>query len=159
MRLVARLKKKNNNIYGSNPYETSRIDGFLDASLIFARSSQKYLLSINNGSATLKIRNEAKEAYMNYMIGIENALNENKKYGFITSQNITLADICFFCEFSLFYREIMPYEKSDKITSIIKEIGPSKFKLSLKHFHKLRKHPLFKIDSKKYLDSIDKKST
>jgi len=53
----------------------------------------------------------------------------------------------------------MPYEKSDKITSIIKEIGPSKFKLSLKHFHKLRKHPLFKIDSKKYLDSIDKKST
>ena len=107
----------------------------------------------------LKIRNEAKEAYMNYMIGIENALNENKKYGFITSQNITLADICFFCEFSLFYREIMPYEKSDKITSIIKEIGPSKFKLSLKHFNKLRKHPLFKIDSKKYLDSIDKKST
>ena len=60
---------------------------------------------------------------MNYMIGIENALNENKKYGFITSQNITLADICFFCELSLFYREIMPYEKSDKITSIIKELA------------------------------------
>ena len=159
MRLVARLKKKNNNIYGSNPYETSRIDGFLDASLIFARSSQKYLLSINNNSATLKIRDEAKEAYMNYMIGIENALKENKKYGFITSQNITLADICFFCELSLFYREIMPYEKSDKITSIIREIGPSEFKLSLKHFQNLRKHPLFKIDSKKYLDSIDKKST
>ena len=28
MRLVARLKKNNSNIYGSNPYETSRIDGF-----------------------------------------------------------------------------------------------------------------------------------
>ena len=96
---------------------------------------------------------------MNYMTGIENALKENKKYGFITSQNITLADICFFCELSLFYREIMLYKKSEKITSIIKEINPSIFKLSLKHFHKLRKHPLFKVDSTKYLDNIDRKSS
>lgn len=158
MRLVARLKKNNNNIYGSNPYETSRIDSFLDASLLFAKSSQNYLLSINNNSATIKIRNEAKEAFITYMTGIENALKENKKYGFITSKNITLADICFFCELSLFYREIMPYEKSDKITSIIKELGDSDFQLSLEHFRRLRKHPNFKIDSKKYLDSIEKKS-
>ena len=62
MRLVARLKKNNNNIYGSNPYETSRIDGFLDASLYLLNHLKNILLSINNGSATLKIRNEAKEA-------------------------------------------------------------------------------------------------
>ena len=157
MRLVARLKKKNNNIYGVNPYERSRIDSFLDTSLIFARSSQKYLLAINNNSATLKIRNEAKEAYINYMTGIENALKENKKYNSIMTKDITLADICFFCELSLFYREIMPYVKSKKIKSIIKELGPSSFKLSMKHFNKLRRHPHFKIDSKNYLDSIDKK--
>jgi len=157
MRLVARLKKKNNTIYGSNPYEISRIDSFLDASLIFARSSQKYLLSINNNTVTLKIRNEAKEAYINYMTGIENALNENKKNGYIMTNNITLADICFFCELSLFYREIIPYTKSKKIKSIIKELNPDTFKLSFKHFKKLRKHPKFKIDSKNYLDSIDKK--
>ena len=43
------------------------------------------------------------------------------------------------------------------IKSIIKELNPDTFKLSFKHFKKLRKHPKFKIDSKNYLDSIDKK--
>lgn len=158
MRLVARLKRKNNTIYGTNPYETSRIDSFLDASLVFARSSQKYLLSINNNSVSKSIRKEAKEAYISYMIGIENALSENKKYGFITTNHITLADICFFCEFSLFYREIMPLRNSKEgITSIIKELGPKTFPLSLKHFKKLRKHPYFKLDASKYLSSIEKK--
>ena len=160
MRLVARLKTKNNTLYGSTPYESSRIDSFLDASLIFARSSQKYLLSINNNSLNKTIRNEAKEAYIIYMAGIENALNENKINGFITSKNITLADICFFCEFSLFYREIIPLKKSIKgITSIICEMESKSFKLSINHFKKLKKHPNFKIDSHKYIKNIEKKLT
>ena len=92
------------------------------------------------------------------MTGIENALRENKKYGFITSKNITLADICFFCEFSLFYREIIPLNKPIKgITSIIDELGLKSFNLSIKHFKKLRKHPNFKLDAQKYLRSIEKK--
>ena len=95
MRLVARLKD-NKNIYGSNPYETSRIDSFLDASLLFAKSSQNYLLAINNNSATIKIRNEAKEAFITYMTGIENALKENKKYGFITSKKYNFSRYMFF---------------------------------------------------------------
>ena len=160
MRLVARLKTKNNTLYGSTPYESSRIDGFLDASLIFARSSQKYLLSINNNSVNKTIRNEAKEAYISYMTGIENALRENKKNGYITSKNITLADICFFCEFSLFYREIIPLNNpKNGINSIINEIGPKPFSLSIQHFKKLRKHAYFKIDAKKYLGGIEKKLT
>ena len=160
MRLVARLKTKNNTLYGSTPYESSRIDGFLDASLIFARSSQKYLLSINNNSVNKTIRNEAKEAYISYMTGIENALRENKKNGFITSKNITLADICFFCEFSLFYREIIPLNNpKNGINSIINGLGPKSFNLSIKHFKKLRKHPYFKIDANKYLGDIEKKLT
>ena len=160
MRLVARLKTKNNTLYGSNPYESSRIDSFLDTSLIFARSSQKYLLSLNNNSINKTIRNEAKEAYITYMTGIENALRENKKYGFITSKNITLADICFFCEFSLFYREIIPLNKPIKgINSIINEIESKPFNLSINHFKQLRKHPNFKIDAQKYLKNIEKKLT
>jgi len=160
MRLVARLKTKKNTIYGTTPYESSRIDSFLDAALIFARSSQKYLLSINNSSVTKAIRNEAKEAYINYMTGIENALRDNKKNGYITTKNITLADICFFCEFSLFYREIIPLNNSKKrINSIINELGPKSFNLSIKHFKKLRNHPYFKTDAKKYLGNIEKKLT
>ena len=94
------------------------------------------------------------------MTGIENALRENKKNGFITSKNITLADICFFCEFSLFYREIIPLNNSKNgINSIINELGPKSFNLSIKHFKKLRKHPYFKIDANKYLGDIEKKLT
>jgi elongation factor 1-gamma len=33
-------------LYGRNAYEASRIDGFLDASLVFARDAQRYLLAL-----------------------------------------------------------------------------------------------------------------
>ncbi len=155
MRLVARLKTKNNTIYGTNPYETSRIDSFLDTSLIFARSSQKYLLAINNNSVNKSIRKEAKEAYVNYMTGIEIALKESKN-NFIIGNKITLADICFFCEYSLFYREIIPI-KNKLNNSIINELGLNTFTFSNKHFQKLRNNPNFNIDAKPYLESIEKK--
>ena len=60
MGLVARLKKNNNNIYGSTLMKHQN-SSFLDASLLFAKSSQNYLLSINNNSITIKIRNELKK--------------------------------------------------------------------------------------------------
>ena len=46
MRAVARLGEGKVPLYGSDPYEASRIDGFLDASLVFARDSQIYLLAL-----------------------------------------------------------------------------------------------------------------
>jgi hypothetical protein len=50
MRAVARLGEKRFPLYGRGPYEASRIDSFLDASLIFARDSQIYLLSLLDGA-------------------------------------------------------------------------------------------------------------
>ena len=46
MRAVARLGHGRLPLYGSNAYDASRIDRFLDASLIFARDAQLYLLSL-----------------------------------------------------------------------------------------------------------------
>ena len=158
MRLAARLGENNNNIYGKNPYESSRIDSFLDASLIFSRASQKYLLSINQGQISSSIKKEAKDAFITYMSGIESALNSNKS-SYIVGEQLTLADICFFCEYALFSREqITPksYE-GNKWNSITRSIKKNNFHKSLSHYNQLSGRPEFKIDSSEYLKKIEQK--
>src|SRR5580704_15369350 len=46
MRTVARLGGERFPLYGRDPYESSRIDSFLDVSLVFARDAQIYLLAL-----------------------------------------------------------------------------------------------------------------
>jgi hypothetical protein len=57
MRAVARLGASRFPLYGRDAYEASRIDSFLDASLVFARDSQIYLLALGSetrGIATIR---------------------------------------------------------------------------------------------------------
>src|ERR1700758_1748196 len=63
MRAVARLGEATFPIYGRNAYEASRIDSFLDASLVFARDAQICLLSLMGTSTTAEIHAKAKEAF------------------------------------------------------------------------------------------------
>ena len=46
MRVVARLGDSGKGLYGTDAYTASRIDSFLDASLVFARDSQIYLQAV-----------------------------------------------------------------------------------------------------------------
>src|SRR6516165_1054860 len=48
MRTVARLGQERFPLYGRSVYESSRIDGFLDVSLAFAREGQIYLLALRD---------------------------------------------------------------------------------------------------------------
>src|SRR5271166_6482904 len=52
MRAVARLGESKFPLYGRGPYEAARVDGFLDASLVFARDAQHYLLALINESVS-----------------------------------------------------------------------------------------------------------
>ena len=52
MRAVARIGESRFPLYGHGPYEAARIDSFLDASLVFARDSQIYLLALVGGTLT-----------------------------------------------------------------------------------------------------------
>src|ERR1700752_4343124 len=63
MRAVARIGEARFPLYGRDPYEASRIDSFLDASLVFARDSQIYLLSLMNGTVTPEIHVRAREGF------------------------------------------------------------------------------------------------
>ena len=59
MRAVARLGAETFPLYGHDPHSASRIDSFLDASLVFARDSQIYLLAMSADSLTPDIHARA----------------------------------------------------------------------------------------------------
>src|ERR1700675_3247539 len=103
MRAVARLGESKFPLYGRDAYEASRIDSFLDASLVFARDAQIYLLSLMSGTVTPEIHSRARDAFTVYAAGINQALSPARE--FIVGENVSIADICFVAELSLFCNE------------------------------------------------------
>src|SRR5262249_59530553 len=93
MRAVARLGEATFPLYGHDAYEASRIDSFLDVSLVFARDSQIYLLALSGGTVDAKIHGRAKEAFAIYASGLEQALSPQREA--LVGNDISLADICF----------------------------------------------------------------
>jgi glutathione S-transferase len=74
MRAVARLGAERFRVYGRNVYESSRIDAFLDASLVSARDGQIYLLALSNGEMSSDLYSRMKGSFAAYLSGIEQAL-------------------------------------------------------------------------------------
>jgi len=102
LRAVARLGESQYPLYGSTPYEASRIDSFLDISLVFARDSQIYLLAIGGKHVTPDLHAGAAKAFNGWMSAVEQALSAGN---YLVGDGITLADICLVCEFAMFVRE------------------------------------------------------
>jgi hypothetical protein len=90
-------------VYGRNVHESSRVDAFLDASLVFARDSQIYLLALSDGAASSDLYGRMKASFSAYLCGIEQALSSQET--FLVGDHVTLADICFVAEFCLFHNE------------------------------------------------------
>ena len=78
MRAVARLGEVRFPLYGRDAYEASRIDSFLDVSLVFARDSQIYLLALSDGTVDAAIHARAKQAFAIYASGLEQALSPRR---------------------------------------------------------------------------------
>src|SRR6267142_1752405 len=141
MRAVARLGERRFPLYGRDAYEASRIDSFLDASLVFARDAQVYLLSLMSEIVTPEIHSRARDAFAIYAAGINQALSPDRE--FIVGDNISIADICFVAELSLFCNErarsgaIQKKGFEPMLHSRVEEEFPRAFA----HFSKLRKHP------------------
>jgi hypothetical protein len=79
MQAVARLGEATSQLYGRDAWEASRIDSFLDVSLIFARDSQIYLLALSDGTVDAAIHARAKQAFAIYASGIEQALSPQRR--------------------------------------------------------------------------------
>src|SRR5881628_2529347 len=103
MRAVARLGESRFPLYGHGPYEASRVDSFLDVSLVFARDAQIYLLALMGGRVSPEIHSRARDGFAIYTAGIDQALASDRE--FLLGSDVTLADICFVAEMSLFFNE------------------------------------------------------
>ncbi|HJQ57583.1 MAG TPA: glutathione S-transferase family protein [Vineibacter sp.] len=155
MRAVARLGADACPLYGRDAYEAARIDSFLDVSLVFARDSQIYLLSLRD-SVTPDIHARTRDAFATYIAGIDQALAPARQ--FLVGDGITLADICFVAELSLFANE-KPRARAlaeKGLTPILHDGLAAEYSRAMAHYARLCAHPAFAPDVAPYLDKIAK---
>ncbi|MEH2478160.1 glutathione S-transferase [Nitrobacteraceae bacterium AZCC 2146] len=151
MRLVARLGEANFPLYGRDPFEASRIDGFLDASLGFANETQRYLLSLRDDTVTTDIHDRTADAFAGYMSGIDRALATGGLN--IVSGDLSLADICFVCELALLSGERRSHAALARIgrPSIFATKIDAVYPYAFVHFNRLLDHPAFAPDLGPYV--------
>lgn len=157
MRAVARLGEGRFPIYGHGPYEASRVDSFLDASLVFARDAQTYLLSLSDGSVSAEIHARAEDALATYLAGINRTLLPQRR--FLVGDGLTLADICFVAELALFSNERARKETLERkgLPSLLDKMENNlAYTLAFAHFDRLRTEPAFAPDVEPYLRKIDR---
>jgi len=155
MRVVARLGESRFPLYGSGPYEASRVDSFLDASLVFARDSQIYLLSLLDGTISAEIHARTRDGFAIYAGGINQALAPDRKV--LVGDNLTLADICFVAEMSLFFNERKSIGQLAKkgLAPILHASITESFPRAFAHLGTLRQHPAFAPDVEPYLAKLE----
>jgi glutathione S-transferase len=156
MRAVARLGQERFPIYGRSVYESSRIDGFLDASLAFARDGQIYLLALRDGAVSGELYARAKDSFVTYLSGIEQALAPRRS--FLVGDHITLADICFVAELCLFHNERArrPAPDVGGFPLLLGDDFAATYPRSATHFRRLLSHPAFAPDVAGYLEKIER---
>lgn len=154
MRAVARLGEATYPLYGRDAYEASRIDSFLDVSLIFARDSQIYLLALSAGTLDAAIHARAKEAFAIYASGLERALSPRRNT--LVESGVTLADICFAAELALFMNE---HARAGQLSQrglerILHPGVQNDYPLLFAHFARLVDHEHFRLDLKPYVEKL-----
>ena len=120
---------------------------------MFARDSQVYLLALIGGAVTPEIHRRTAESFAVYAGGIDRALAPDRQ--FLCGNSITLADICFAAEISLFYNESarVPQLKTSGLAPIL-DGWQEQFPYASAHFQRLRHHPAFAPDLEPYLQKL-----
>ncbi len=154
MRAVARLGEATFPLYGRDAWEASRIDSFLDVSLVFARDSQIYLLSLSDGTVDAAIHARARQAFEIYASGIEQALSPQRTT--LVGEGISLADICFAAELALFMNEHgrAAHLNERGLDRILDAGVRSDYPLVFAHFDRLVDHEHFRPDLKPYVGKL-----
>jgi len=154
MRAVARLGQATFPLYGHDAYEASRIDSFLDVSLVFARDSQIYLLALSDGTVDAAIHARAKQAFAIYASGLEQALSPQRKA--LVGNDISLADICFAAELALFMNEHARAAQLNErgLDKILHAGVRNEYPLLFAHFDRLVDHEHFRPDLKPYVEKL-----
>jgi glutathione S-transferase len=156
MRTVARLGQDRFPLYGRDAYEASRIDGFLDASLVFARDGQIYLLALRGGSITPEVHTRMRESFTAYLSGIEQALSPQRE--FLVGDTLSLADICFTAELCLFHNERARRAALEPagLPLLLSDDFATMYPRAADHFQRLLMHPAFAPDVSGYLENVER---
>jgi elongation factor 1-gamma len=147
MRAVARLGESRFPLYGHGPYEASRVDSFLDASLVFARDAQIYLLALMSERVSPDIYSRACDGF---------TLSSGRE--FLVGRGVTLADICFVAEMSLFFNEKARLGALERqgLEPILQAKVDASFPRAMGHLVRLRKHWAFAPDVDPYLAKLER---
>jgi glutathione S-transferase len=137
MRAVARLGGRGFPLYGQDPYEASRVDSFLDASLVFARDAQTYLLSLLDGSVSARFNRE-QDALATYLGGIGRALLPERYFwsARITRRHLLVAELLFGTSGT---EDVLERRASRRSSTGEEDANARAFA----HFDRLRMHPAF----------------
>ena len=154
MRAVARLGEARFPLYGRDAYEASRIDSFLDVSLVFARDSQIYLLALSDSTVDAAIHARAKAAFAIYASGLEQALSPRRDT--LVGDGVTLADVCFAAELALFMNEHARAAQLNErgLDKILHAEVRGEYPLTFAHFDRLVEHEHFRPDLKPYVEKL-----
>ena len=158
LRAVARLGREKLNLYGSDAYEASRIDSFLDSALVFARQSQIYLLALSKTDCTTEIRDETAKSFNIFLKGIDAAVSDNTE-GMVNNK-LSIADICFACEVCQVSRERAHLRTlADNQLEKVCDFASLKleFPNAMAHFDRLINNKCFSPDISPLMDKLAKR--
>jgi elongation factor 1-gamma len=130
---------------------------FSNVSLLFARDSQTYLLSLGDGSLSAEIHSRARDALATYLGGVGRALQPERR--FLVGDGLTLADICFVAELALFSNERARRDAlaAHRLAPLLDDASrDTAFSAAFAHFDRLRRHPAFAPDVEPYLAKIER---
>ncbi|XOV83282.1 MAG: glutathione S-transferase family protein [bacterium] len=148
LRAVVRQAEQPHSLYGTDAYSASRIDSFLDASLVFAREAQVYLLAISDMQQETCTRMAS--AYEFYLQGVENALQHTSH---LADDYLSIADIAFVCDLAQFLREAHYTEALHQSGfTVISAEALQQYPLALTHMLALSETAPFRKHMGSYLD-------
>ena len=154
-RTVARLAAPDLGLYGADAYQASRIDSFLDASLVFGRDTQPYLLALRAREVDAASRQTASAAFASYVDGIERALAPRR--AFLVGARLSLADICYACELTMLWyeRPQRAYLAERGYDLVVPDDFATRYPRAANHFAGLRRHAAFAPDLEPHLAHLE----
>ena len=150
MRAAARLGPRGGELCGRGPVLESRVDGFLDRSLVFARDVQRYLLA-DRARIPSELHAEMEDALVAYLGGIEQALTKSR---YVACDEVTLADIVFACELCLLSNEQFMADALEAVglPRLVRRVA--EFERAHGHLAILEGDDRFREDLGKYFDRL-----
>ena len=139
---------------GRGPFEASRVDSYLDVSLVFSRESQIFQLAVVGDNVTPEIYAATQKALTSYLGGIEATLEHRS---FLVGDAVTLADICFTAEIVQFSqtRRGEAALRGRGLEPLAGEPLESSYPRAAAHFRQCAALPEFAPDLGAYLARID----